>query len=106
MKRITIVSLTCVLALLGCASQPEWSKPGVSSQDVAAALADCQGVARDATRRDTDIMTDIMASRGADWQRTGVLETQQQMFDAGYQARTKDIVNRCMIGKGFVPGGN
>lgn len=104
MKRI--LSLAFALALVGCASQPQWTKAGVSPQDVADALAACQSEARQATQRDTDIMNDILATRGADWQRTGVLETQQQMFKAETEGRTADIVKRCMIENGFVPGGN
>ena len=98
------LALGCALALLGCASGPEWSKDGMSQQATAQALSDCQSVAREATERDTNIMTDILATRGGDWQRSGVMDTHVQTFSSEDRGRTGDIVNRCMIGKGFVPG--
>ena len=45
-----------------------------------------------------------MATRGQDWRNTDVLSMQQAQFAAENHNRTSDIVNRCMIGKGFVPG--
>ena len=102
MKRVLI--LACAVVLVGCASGAEWSKEGVSQQETARAVADCQSLAREATQRDTNIMTDIMATRGNDWQRTGVLGTKEQVFGAEDRTRTDDIVTRCMISKGFAPG--
>jgi len=93
-----------VLALLGCARQAEWSKPGVSSQLVAAELADCRSQARAATQRDTNIMNDIVATRGNDWRQTGVMSMQMSEFAAEDHNRTSSLVDRCMIDKGYVPG--
>jgi len=101
-----LVLLCAAVAVLGCAGRPEWSKDGTSQQATARELAECQSVAREATQRDTNIMTDIIATRGAEWQRTGVLDAHVQTFGAEDTNRTGDIVNRCMIGKGFVPGGS
>jgi hypothetical protein len=47
-----------------------------------------------------------MATRGGDWQRTGVMDTHVEAFSLEDRNRSGDIVNRCMIGKGFVPGGS
>lgn len=102
MKRI--ISLTLAVLLLGCADNPGWSRQGSTSQQTAEELADCQTQAREATTRDTDIMDDIMATRGNDWRQTGVMSTHVSEFAAENHDRTSDIVNRCMIGKGFVPG--
>ena len=102
MKKIW--SLGLFLALLGCAQEPEWSKPGVSSQLVAAELADCRSQARVATQRDTNIMNDIMATRGNDWRQTGVLGMQKSVFSAEDYNRTSSLIDRCMIDKGYVPG--
>jgi hypothetical protein len=44
-----------------------------------------------------------MATRGNDWQRTGVLSQKEQMFSAEDRGRSDEILNRCMIGKGFLP---
>ena len=103
MKQSVIVALVVILA--GCAGTGDWTRPGTSSQKTAAELADCQSQARAATDRDTNIMSDIMATRGNDWRQTGVMSTQMSMFAAENHNRTSDIVNRCMIGKGFAPGG-
>lgn len=103
MKRV--ICLAAAVVVFGCTNNPEWSRQGESSQRTAAALADCDGQARDATQRDTNIMNDIMATRGNDWRQTGVMSTQTSIFAAENHNRTSDIVNRCMIGKGFVPGG-
>lgn len=97
------LALACVLGLLGCAGAPEWSKEGTSQQAAGQALDECKSIAREATQRDTNIMTDILATRGGDWQRTGVLSTKEQVFSAEDRGRSEDIVNRCMIGKGFIP---
>lgn len=102
MKRI--ISLAAAVLLLGCTNNPEWSRAGSSSQQTAAELSDCESQARDATTRDTNIMDDIMATRGNDWRQTGVMSTQMSEFAAENHNQTSDIVNRCMIGKGFVPG--
>ncbi len=99
-----IISLALTLALLGCADNPSWSRPGVTSQQTAVELSDCQSQARDATQRDTNIVNDILATRGNDWNNSGVLSTQMSEFSAENHNRTSDIVNRCMVGKGFVPG--
>jgi hypothetical protein len=96
-----IAALAVVLA--GCAGGGDWTRAGTSSQQVAAELSDCQSVARAATERDTNIMSDIMATRGNDWRQTGVMSTQTSLFAAENHERTSDIVHRCMIGKGFAP---
>lgn len=103
MKRV--ICLAAAVVVFGCSNTPEWSRQGESSQQTAAELADCQSQARDATQRDTNIMNDIMATRGNDWRQTGVMSTQMSLFSAENQHRTGDVVNRCMISKGFVPGG-
>jgi len=99
-----ITGLALVVLLFGCAGNPSWSRPGVSSQQTAAELSDCQSQARDATQRDTNIMNDILATRGNDWNNSGVLSTQMSEFSAENHNRTSGLVNQCMIGKGFVPG--
>lgn len=102
MKKTASLAFLAVL-LVGCASGAEWTKEGSSPQQTAAALADCQTQARNATKRDVNIMDDIMASRGHDWNQTGVMSTRLSEFTAENNNRTGDIVKNCMIGKGFVP---
>jgi len=103
LKQLIIVALAVVL--MGCAGDGDWTRPGTSSKQTAAEFSDCQSQARAATQRDTNIMSDIMATRGNDWRQTGVMGTQTSLFAAENHDRTSDIVHRCMLGKGFVPGG-
>jgi hypothetical protein len=102
LKRSIIVALAVVLT--GCAGTSDWTRSNTTSQQTAAELSDCQSQARVATQRDTNIMTDIMATRGNDWRQTGVMGTQTSLFAAENHERTSDIIHRCMLGKGFVPG--
>jgi len=102
MKRLA--GLVVVLALIGCTS-PTWTKDGATPQLVAKDLADCNGLASVATQRDSNINQDILAARSKDWQDTGALFTVQQTYAAQSQAQSSDIVSRCMIAKGYVPGG-
>ena len=101
MKQSILAGLAVIL--MGCAGSGDWTRSGTSSQQTAAELSDCQSQAREATERDTNIMTDIMATRGNDWRQTGVMSTQMSEFAAENHNRTSDIINRCMIGKGFAP---
>ena len=101
MMRYVVLAATLVLA--ACAGTPNWTKKGVSPEVTSRELADCRNIAREATRRDTNITTDIMASRGNDWQRTGVMDYQLRSLTLGDTVRSDDIVKRCMIGKGFAP---
>jgi hypothetical protein len=101
MKQAILLALAVVVT--GCAGSGDWARSGTSPQQTAAELSDCQSQARAATERDTNIMTDIMATRGADWRRSDVMSTQVSLFAAENHNRTSDIINRCMIGKGFAP---
>lgn len=99
-----IIGLALVCSLAGCAGSAEWTKEGVSHQTAAQDLAECRSDAQAATRRDTNIETDILASRGRDWQNSGALDTKQATFAAETQGTEKDVITRCMIGKGYAPG--
>ena len=101
MKPSILVALAAVVA--GCAGSGDWTRSGTSPQQTATELSECQSEARAATERDTNIMNDIMATRGSDWRRSDVMSTQVSLFAAENQNRTSDIINRCMIGKGFAP---
>lgn len=103
MKRIA--GLVLALALAGCAGTPEWVKSGASPGITAQDLADCRSGAQAAVMRDTNIQTDIMVSRGRDWANSGALATQRASFAAETQGVNKNFVTRCMIAKGYAPGG-
>lgn len=102
MKRFA--GLVVALALLGCAG-PTWTKDGATPQLVAQDLSDCNSLASVATQRDANINQDILAARSKDWQDTGALFTVQQTYAAQNQTQSSDIVSRCMMAKGYAPGG-
>lgn len=101
MRRIGGLALALMLA--ACAAT--WSKPGVSPEHAAQDLSECRHAAEVANRRDSDIDTDILASRGQDWERFGVISTKRAVFADSNRQRAGDMVDRCMIAKGYAPGG-
>ena len=93
-----------LLALAACSTTGGWTKPGVAPEKAARDFAECRHVAELANRRDSNIDADIMATRGQDWERIGLLE-QKRDEDANSSApRTGSIVDRCMTGKGYTAG--
>lgn len=102
MGRMTWLALA--LCLAGCAGSPQWSKDGASPEQAAADLADCRSAAQTALRRDSNIDTDILASRRRDWQISGALSTIRSSYAAAEHEHSQDIVTRCMIAKGYAPG--
>jgi hypothetical protein len=92
-----------LLPLAGCLG-PAWQKDGADEGRLKQDLAECRSLARSATQRDADIDTDIMASRGHDWERTGVLTTKRDEMRTVTGGRAEDIVGRCMTAKGYSPG--
>jgi hypothetical protein len=93
--------LVVLLALAACSGRSEWSKPGVPPETVADDLAECRHTAQSALSRDTNIDADIMASRGADWERTGTLQSQQYADSRSNASRSDAIVESCMMEKGY-----
>jgi len=100
---LRIGSLVLLLALAACGGQ--WSKPETTREKAAQDLSECRHVAEIANRRDSDIDTDILASRGPDWERLGVIQTKRAEFADSNRARSGDIVTRCMIAKGYTQAG-
>jgi hypothetical protein len=92
------------LPLAACSATGRWQKAGVTPAMAAADYAECRHAAEIAFRRDSDIDTDILASRGADWEKIGVLQTREGEYAASDNARQKDTVSRCMLDKGYSTG--
>lgn len=96
-----IIALALVLALSAC-NRGQWSKQGVSSDRAAQDLSECNHMAELANKRDSNIDTDILSSRGADWDRLGVLQMKRNTYADSNAARSGDsIINQCMTGKGY-----
>jgi hypothetical protein len=103
--RATRILALLLLPLAACSAAGGWSKAGVAPSMAAADYAECRHTAEIAHRRDSDIDTDILASRGQDWQRIGLLQTKRNDYADSNSLRDSDLVNRCMIGKGYTTGG-
>jgi hypothetical protein len=101
MKRSGLPAAVLALLVAGCADSGNWTKPDTAKDVVAADLDACRSEAREATRRDDAINADIMASRGADWQRAGMLSVQRDSM-AGEKSKHGDsVVAGCMSAKGY-----
>ena len=105
MRALICLSLVLVLPLAACAGPGAWTKDGVAPAKTAQDLADCRHVAEEALSRDVNIDTDIIASRGPDWERLNALGLKRLDYEASNNARSGDIVERCMSGKGYTRDG-
>ncbi len=103
MNRRWIAGFGLAFCLYGCGGN-SWVKDGVSPPLAAQELADCKSLAQTAHQRDADIDTDIMASRGRDWQQSGVIQAHRNTDETVAGDRDEDFVERCMVSKGFAPG--
>jgi hypothetical protein len=101
MRRIGGVALALMLA--GCGGT--WQKAGVSPEAAAQDLSECRHMAEVANMRDSDIDQDILASRGQDWEKYSVIQTKRDDYAYSNESRTGNIVDRCMISKGYSPAG-
>jgi hypothetical protein len=97
--------LLLALALMGCTGSGGWTKEGTSPERTAADLSECRHTAEIAVRRDSNIDTDILATRGLDWQRVGAIQVKRDIYADSNQARSGDIVTQCMVAKGYSTGG-
>jgi hypothetical protein len=93
-----------VLMLSGCAAAGGWNKPGVDPGAVAAAYADCRAMAAAAVRPEIATDEDILATRGADWQRAHIGHVEAEALHQETQGRAAAIVDSCMRTKGFARG--
>jgi hypothetical protein len=92
--------------LVGCtAPAGNWTKAGADEAAVARDYRDCRAMAASAVRSDADIDQDILATRGADWQRTGVGRVESRNMQEHTRNRAAAIVDGCMRAKGFVKPG-
>lgn len=99
-----ISALALLLALGACSAAGGWHKEGAPPSTAAADYAECRHSAAIADSRDENIDTDIMAARGQDWERLGVLQIKRNDDADSDNAREGDIVTRCMVDKGYSGG--
>lgn len=98
-----LAGLAAALVLVACSTT--WTKDGVTPSLTAKDLAECNSYAESATQTQSRINQDILSTRGRDWQATGALATVQQTYQAESPQQSTDLVTRCMIAKGYAPGG-
>jgi hypothetical protein len=102
MTRSTVVCVLLGFLLAACADEGgRWAKAGGNPSATNSDYEDCRSEARAVTQRDAAIDADILASRGADWQRAGTLGVQQDDMAAHTKVRARDVINRCMASKGY-----
>ena len=97
--------LALVLLLAGCAGTGSWTKAGADAAATAGAYQDCRALAATAVKTDADIDQDILATRGNDWQRSGVGRVQTQTVREHTSDRAASIIDSCMRAKGFAKPG-
>ncbi|HKF72660.1 MAG TPA: hypothetical protein VKB68_12975 [Stellaceae bacterium] len=95
--------LALVVLVTACSGKPQWVRPGTSNDTVSDDLDDCKALANAETRRDAAIDQDILATRGADWERNNTLQAKKNTFATQDQGRARDIIASCMGAKGYTP---
>jgi len=95
------LGLAALLLLAACSGAGGWAKPGVAPEQAAQDYAECRHTAELAVRRDSNIDTDILATRGAEWERLGTLQRRSADYASSNNQRSGDILQSCMTGKGY-----
>jgi hypothetical protein len=98
LPRLAAAALALVLG--GCLG-PTWAKPGVGPEEAAADYSQCNALAQGAVARDSNIDTDILASRGLDWQNSGTLGVHRATMASETSTRSADVLRSCMLAKGY-----
>lgn len=93
-------ALALVLALAGCAG-PRFVKPGTTAEEAASDYAQCSALAQQGNPRDNAIESDILASRGRDWENSGTLAAHKDVFQADAYYRAANVTRYCMLAKGY-----
>ena len=97
-------AVACVVlaALVGCGGRGDWAKAGADEATVAGEYQDCRAAAGSAVKTDADIDQDILVTRGDDWRRGGVGQSQTRTIREHTRDRSAAIIDACMRAKGFV----
>jgi len=96
-------AVALALILAACSSKPQWVKPGTGSDVASEDLEECRAYANAASREDAAIDQDILATRGADWQRNNTLQAKKSTFALQDKGHARDIIASCMSAKGYAP---
>ena len=93
----------CMLlsALAACGGGADWAKPGADEATVASEYQDCRAMAGIAVKTDAYIDQDILTTRGDDWRRAGIGQSQTRTMREHTRDRGTAVVDACMRAKGF-----
>jgi hypothetical protein len=95
-------ALAAAALLGGCgAGADAWTKPGADEAAVAQAYRTCRATAEERVGPEIGINQDILATRGADWQRAQVQNLQTRTMADSTRDRAAAIVASCMTANGF-----
>lgn len=101
-----VFALGMGLLLAACDSPSDWSKQGVSSDRASSDYADCRAETQNDIQRDVNIDTDIAASMQQNWQHSQSTDTHLASDASLDDKRTSGLLDACMEGKGYAPGGS
>jgi hypothetical protein len=95
-------ALAMAALLAGCASGAGgWTKSGADEAAVAQAYRTCRQLAEARVGPEIGINQDILATRGADWQRSQIRNVQTRSMTEATRGRSAAIVASCMTAYGF-----
>lgn len=101
-----LVAAILPLALAACANASRWEKDGVPPELASRDYTQCRAEASRAVQRDQNIDQDILASRGQDLQRDGLLTLRRDTMRNSNLGRYDEILDRCMSARGYHPAGS
>lgn len=104
MRRVRPIACVLFVAALAACDGHTWSKAGTDSAQARNDLQECTRLAEPVVERDRRIDTDIAASRGEDWRRSGITATRKDMSEARTSGRRDEIVAACMRSRGYEVG--
>jgi hypothetical protein len=97
------------LQLVACAGSTtttvRWVKTGSDDDAIARELRDCNQQADAALASERGINQDINATLGGNWQLGGTLGIEDQALNRQATGRADQILNSCMLAKGFTKAG-
>jgi hypothetical protein len=95
-------ALAIAALLAGCASGTGgWTRPGADEAAVAQAYRTCRELAEARIGPEIGINQDILATRGADWQRAQIRNVQTRSMAEATRGRSAAIIASCMTAYGF-----
>ena len=99
-----IAAATTLLAIAGCATASSWTKAGKTPDQISQDLSICRQNMPPSITRSNAIESDIMATRGNDLQKLGLLRTVREGDEGRDRDVTEVLIEQCMTSKGYTRG--